>query len=176
MKLKTGNKAPQFLTTDIFGNTIKSEDLRGKKLMLSFYRYASCPLCNLRVNQLIQKHDKLASNGLNIVSVFQSPVESILKYVGKQDAPFPIIADPTHTLYKLYGVSGNWAAFARAGLKLDKMAKAAKLGFMPGKMEGDIKMVPADFLIDEKGFIHTAYYGKDISDHIEITEIESFLN
>lgn len=36
-------------------------------------------------------------------------------------------------------------------------------------------IMPADFLINEKGYIVTAYYGKDAGDHIPLEQIESFL-
>jgi hypothetical protein len=49
-------------------------------------------------------------------------------------------------------------------------------GFLPAKMEGDLAMIPADFLIDEKGVIQTAYYGINIGDHLSIEQIWTFLN
>lgn len=43
MKLKKGDKAIGFKTEDILGNKIDLEEFRGKKVLLSFYRGASCP-------------------------------------------------------------------------------------------------------------------------------------
>ena len=173
MRLKKGSSALEFSITDIFGKKISLTDYSDQKLMLSFYRYASCPLCNLRVDQLIQEYDKLSSNGLSMIAFFQSPKESILKYVGKQDAPFPIIADLDRKIYKLYGVEHSWIGYIRGGLSRT-MFRALKSGFRFGKMEGKRDLLPADFLI--KDFkVHTAFYGKKISDHIPLEEIEAFL-
>lgn len=36
-------------------------------------------------------------------------------------------------------------------------------------------ILPADFLIDENGYIVEAYYGQDIGDHIPFERIENFL-
>ncbi len=174
-KLKIGVKAPNIVTEDIFEAKVNLDQFKGRKVLLSFYRYASCPLCNLRVNDLIRHSDNWSSKGLDMIAVFQSPAKSIKQYVGKQDAPFPIIPDPEQTFYKKYGVSGSWGKFL-IGLKPSKLFSAAKKGFVPGKIETDITMVPADFLIDEKGIIHTVYYGKDASDHLDIQLIEGFVN
>ena len=125
---------------------------------------------------MIRSYPELSAKGLQIIAIFQSPIESILQYVGKQDAPFPIVPDPAQQLYKLYGVETSWMGFAKAGLELGKLVESTKLGFLPGKMEGDINRVPADFLIDENGIIHTAFYGADISDHLPEKEIDRFVN
>ena len=55
MRLQAGQAAPDFLRPDIGGKTIRLSDYRGRYLLLSFYRYASCPFCNLRVNNIFSK-------------------------------------------------------------------------------------------------------------------------
>ncbi len=47
MRLGEGQKATDFKAKDIFDDKITLENYKGKKLLLSFYRYASCQLCNL---------------------------------------------------------------------------------------------------------------------------------
>lgn len=176
-RLTSHQTAPALSTQDIFDRTVDLSDYRGRKVLLSFYRYASCPLCNLRVNELIKRYPEWREAGLEIIAVFQSPTKSILQYVGKQDAPFPIVPDPEHTWYEAYGVEGDVSKFLTGVLfRPKKMVKALTGGFMPGKVETDLTMIPADFLIDENGIIHTAYYGKDASDHLDTAVIESFLN
>ncbi|MBU2551422.1 MAG: peroxiredoxin family protein [Proteobacteria bacterium] len=54
MRLDPGRPAVDFEVRDIFGQTRRLEDYRGRKLMLSLYRYASCPLCSFRVRVLIR--------------------------------------------------------------------------------------------------------------------------
>ncbi|MCG3225385.1 MAG: AhpC/TSA family protein [Candidatus Heimdallarchaeota archaeon] len=173
MRLKDGDEAKNFSLKDISGKQILLSDFKDKKLMLSFYRYASCPLCNLRVQQLIQIHDELKSKGLFLVAFFQSPKESISKYVGKQNAPFPVISDPERKIYKLYGVEHSWIGYLRGGVSLS-MLRALWKGFMIGKMEGKKNLLPADFLIDNLK-VKKAYYGKTISDHLPIDKIKEFL-
>jgi peroxiredoxin len=177
MKLQAGQTAKDFQIEDIHGNPVRLADYAGKKLMLSFYRYASCPLCNLRVHELIRHYPEWRTRGLHMLAFFQSPAESIRRYVGRQQAPFPIVADPVHSVYRLYGVEPSWAGFGRAMLFKLPMAFESVVGkgFLPGRMEGDKAMIPADFLIGPDLVVRRAFYGKDIGDHLPIRDVEDFL-
>jgi len=176
MRLNKGEPAKHFTTKDVFDRYISLDNYKGKKLMLSFYRYASCPLCNLRINQLIQQYNSFHDNGLEMLAFFQSPKESILEYVGKHDAPFSIIADPNRKVYRTYGVESSWIGFFKGSvLKISRLKEAIEKGFKPGRMEGNKALIPADFLIDEDQNIVRAYYGKDIGDHLPIEEIKEWL-
>lgn len=175
MKLSPGTQAPAFTLNDLYGKPVSLAQFRGRRLLLSFYRYASCPFCNLRVHQLSQRAAEWQARGLDLVAVFQSPRESILEHAGSEPRPFAILPDPERGLYQVYGVEGSWGGFLKAGLQVGKLASALKEGFLPGKMEGDINMVPADFIIDEEGRVVVAYYGRDISDHLGVAVIEQYL-
>ncbi len=173
MRIEEGSTAVNFTVEDIFGNKISMSDYKDKKLLLSFFRYASCPLCNLRIAQLIQNYDSLTSKGLHIIAFFQSPKESILEYVGKQDSPFPIIPDPGRQVYKLYGVESSKLGYIRGGVSYT-MLTALKAGFKPGRKEGIKELLPADFLI-ENLTIKRAFYAKQIAEHIPLEQIWPFL-
>ncbi len=177
MRLQPGEPAKPFEVMDIFSHRIRLQDYEGQKVMLSFYRYASCPLCNLRVHQLTQRYHDFKTKGLKLLAFFQSPQASIAKYVGRQDAPFPIVADPERTIYRQYGVESSWAGFFIAGVtKLPHLIKASLKGFLPGKMEGKTALVPADFLIGPDLKIEVAYYGHDIGDHLSMEAIDAWLH
>jgi len=169
MRLQAGQAAPDLLWPDIGGKTIRLSDYRGRYLLLSFYRYASCPFCNLRVHELLQRLPEFEMRGLSLVAVFQSAREGIMNHVGKQQPPFPIIPDPGHGIYRRYGVETSLQGFLLGlTLRMGKALKAMGKGFLPGRMDGHITLVPADFLIGLDGSILIAYYGKDISDHLPI--------
>ncbi len=177
MSIKVGEIAKQFNVIHIYGNEVSLDDYKGKKLMLSFYRYATCPLCNLRIPNLIQNYDELKDKGLNILAFFESPRESIIKYVDKRhNPPFPIIPDPERKIYKLYDVRASFWKWVKGVFSLT-MLKALFKGFRVfwTKMEGKKTLVPADFLIDDLIVKH-AYYGKDISDHMPMETIWNFVS
>ena len=169
MRLQAGQAAPDLLWPDIGGKTIRLSDYRGRYLLLSFYRYASCPFCNLRVHELLQRLPEFEMRGLSLVAVFQSAREAIMNHVGKQQPPFPIIPDPGHSIYRRYGVETSLQAFLLGlTLRMGKALKAMGKGFLPGRMDGHVTLVPAAFLIGPDGSILIAYYGRDISDHLPI--------
>ena len=169
MRLVAGQTAPAFRVVDIAGQPVALESYRGHSLLLSFYRYASCPFCNLRVHELIQRLPEFEEHGLSLVAVFQSSRIGILDYVGKQRPPFPIIPDPAHRLYRHYGVESSLRGFAAGFVQhLGKAMRSMRMGFLPGPMDGIKTLIPADFLIAPDDAIRIAYYGRNISDHLSI--------
>lgn len=173
-RLESGSPAPHFRTSDLVGEAIDLAGFRGRWLLLSFYRYASCPLCNLRVHALSARSAAWRAQGLDLVGIFQSPAAKMRQYVGRQGAPFPLIADPAQRLYGMYGVESNWRGFLKGwALRLPDIGRSVfGRRFLPGSVEGGIHRIPADFLIDPRGTIAQAYYGRDIGDHLPVETIE----
>jgi thioredoxin-dependent peroxiredoxin len=126
------------------------------------------------VRELIVANAALSNAGLAMVGVFQSPAASIARYVGKQDAPFPIIADPEMVLYQRYGLESRWRAFLATKV-VSRALHAIATGLLPGRIDGPVNRMPADFLIDRRGRIDVAHYGKNIDDHLPIHMIEAWL-
>lgn len=175
MRLAARTAAPAFTATDLDGTPRALADYRGRKLLLSFYRYASCPFCNLRIHQMRQRAAGWQAEGMDMLVVFQSPAESIREYAVGETVEFPVLPDPERRLYALYGTEVSWLAFAKSAGRVKDVAAAMAKGFLPGKTEGEVNQVPADFLIDENGLIHTAFYGADIGDHLPVAQIEAFV-
>ena len=172
MRLQAGQAAPTFAVQDVHGRMICLDDYRGRYLLLSFYRYASCPFCNLRVHELMQRLTKLENVDLSLVAVFQSPRAQIAQHIGKQRPPFPILPDPRLQLYRDYRVETSLRAFLIGATRhIGKALRAIRLGFLPGRIQGSVMRVPADFLIDPHGELMIAYYGRDISDHLPIEAV-----
>jgi len=175
MKLSVGMKAPNFSLRSIKGDVFTLDSMKGKKFMLSFYRYASCPFCNLRVSFLMGLHGDLKLDN-QMIGVFQSTEEDMKKYVSNQEPEFPICSDYDRTFYKAYGVDTSLMAYIIGAMKLKTLLDAYKKGFKISRAMGPKTTVPADFLIDEKGIITYAYYGTDISDHLDLDIVEVFFS
>lgn len=152
---------------------ISNQSMLGKKYMLSFYRYASCPFCNLRISFLIELHQALALDQ-QFIGVFQSSEEDMAKYVSKQDLSFPLVSDEKKTYYKKFGVEKSMWAYIKGALKVKRLFEAYHKGFKISHSYGDKTTVPADFLINEEGIIEVAYYGNDISDHLDLEIVTEF--
>lgn len=174
MPLHEGGAAPDFQTTDMFGRAVRLSDLKGRPVLLSFMRYASCPMCNLRVRELVLAHERLSHEGLVMLVVFQSSAESMREYVGRQDVPFALIPDPDMTLYRLFEVERGWAGLL-APSNVVHAGRALFKGFMPGRVEGPFDRLPADFLVGTDGRIDLAFYARAAGEHVPLDEVSSWL-
>ncbi len=173
MRLEPGHEAPDFEATLWDGGRVRLADRKGKKTWLAFFRYAGCPLCNLRVHRTLGRYATLAASGVELLAVFQSTPETIREYVAEQKPPFPLISDPDEGLYRLYGVETSLAGFL-APTNMLMLAVAMKAGFGPGRMDGSKTRIPADFLIGPDLRVDTAFYGKTIGDHIPFEAVDAF--
>lgn len=174
-RLAEGVKMPLFEGTETTSKIITNDDFTGKTTLLSFFRYASCPLCNMWLIDLV-KREELWKNDLNVVGVFHSPAEHIMKYVGRRNPPITMIADPEKKLYKAFAVENSLAGIVKAMVfRPHKVARAMSMGLFPGIIDGGLRSQPADFIIGPDLTIERVHYGKDISDHIAIDEIVKIL-
>lgn len=174
MKLKDGDPVREFKVHDLYGNVLNPIDKDERTVLLTFYRYASCPLCNMRIAELRREKFLLESLGVLPVAIFHSSADSIERYVGQQKPWFPIIPDPDRALYRLYDVTPSWQGLLTAFVKRMPVILNALLnkGYLPGVIDGPINMLPADFLLSQQGIVVRAYYGRDIGDHLSLDEIQ----
>ncbi|MBA3870792.1 MAG: redoxin domain-containing protein [Anaerolineae bacterium] len=178
-KLMVGMTAPIFQSVDLFDQPINLENYRGRWLLLSFYRNAACAICNLQVHKLISKYDEYQQKGMEMLAIFESPKANLLQYVGKQDAPFPIIGDPEAHLYDLYGIetSEEKVKVTMAASSTQQVVKeAAEAGFNLTEEHGsNFYRIPADFLIDPDGIIREAFYSELVGEHINLAVVDAHL-
>ncbi|MFN8569389.1 MAG: peroxiredoxin-like family protein [Kouleothrix sp.] len=179
MSILSGTRAPVFHTIDIFGNPIDLAAYQGKPLLLSFFRNAACALCNLRVHMLIERYADYHRAGLEMVVIFESTAASMRQYVGRQDVPFPLIADPEAHLYTLYGVEISESKVATTmamSATQQVIGAAAAQGFHLTEEKGsNFLRMPADFFIGPDGLILDAHYADYIWDHMSFARIEELL-
>lgn len=178
MKLTPPTHAPVVHLNDCTGHSVEIGP--GRRTLLAFFRDTSCPFCNLRVYELTQMHDELAAAGLEIVAVFSSTPDEVLKFVRQRPRPFRVAADPRNEADRIYGVRHSFsgklrAVFHRLGDWLAGMYAAGWSRALRGLAGLNTNnLLPADFLIDENGRIVEAYYGVDAGDHIPLDRILRF--
>lgn len=173
MRITTPNLAPALELLDIDGQPIHI-GASGRKLLLSFFREAHCPFCNFRVYELTHNFRDLSALGLEIVVVFASDEAGVRKFVARQPRPFRMVADPGQEAHRRYGIESSMMGKVRA---MFRRFGAMLRGFREVGLSGlaTANLLPADFLIDEKGHVIETYYGRDAADHIPIERIELFL-
>jgi len=169
-----GETAPDFTAPAAGRGDATLSKLRGQRVWLAFFRYAGCPLCNMRISQMIKDAKHYEDERLAILAVFQSPAARLERYLGPLNPPFPLVSDPAEQLYALYGLEKSLAGFLAPAVG-PKLVKAMAAGFFPRATDGSKTRIPGDFLIDENGVVADAFYGKNIGDHIPFERVESFL-
>ena len=105
--LKTGDKAPFFKGICHDGKELTLDSFKGKKLVLYFYPKDDTPGCTAQACNLRDNVNLLKENGFAILGVSPDEVSSHKKFEAKYDLPFPLIADPTHSILEKYGVWGE---------------------------------------------------------------------
>lgn len=179
LRLRIDTPAPQFNREDVFGRSIDLKDYQGKKVMIAFFRHAGCPFCNTRVHALLQKEAMLKSQNVHMIFFFESTAELLLSTdFHKSISPVPLISDPDKVIYHLYGVEESGAKSAKSHFtsffKTVLEAKMKKLPVHLMKGKESIKTIPAEFLIDEKGFVRELYYANGLRDRMSIDTILEF--
>lgn len=105
--LKEGDKAPSFEGLDQNGNTIKSSDYNGKKVVLYFYPKDNTPTCTVESCNLRDNETLLRSKGFEVIGVSPDSQKKHQNFINKHSLPFPLIADTELEVIKAYGVWGH---------------------------------------------------------------------
>jgi len=175
MKLEAPCESIDFLANDIYGESISLKEFYGKKVLLAFFRDAACPFCNLRLYELTNQYRRFKDNNVEIIAVFSSPADVVRHFVAKHPRPFRIISDPDLTLYNKYQVQHSTSALFKAlFFKLPRIVRGMVKGGRP-KPNPHVRLVPADFLINEQGEIVDTWYGRDTSDHMPMKDVLAFV-
>lgn len=134
-KLEAGSKAPAFSGKDQEGNTIRLTDFKGRKLALYFYPADMTPTCTVQACNLRDNFAQLLQHGIQIIGISPDDVASHKKFGDRYQLPFPLIADPKHTIIDKYGVWGEKQLYGRKYMGLHRTT----------------------FLINEKGVIQKIF-------------------
>ena len=174
MRRKEGDKLSHIQLPAIDGSTFDSMNMSGKPFMVSFFRFASCPFCNLRVHQLVQRYAEFGDD-FRMVAIFDSPLRNLVRHTDKHKAPFPILADESNKYYIEYGIEHSVTGMLKGMFfRMPTLLKSMFMGNVPLIFKGSLITMPADFLIDREGIIQTAYYGKDEGDHLSFEQVKTF--
>jgi len=143
--LKEGNKAPAFSGHDQNGKTVSLKDFKGQKIALYFYPEDDTPTCTIQACNLRDNYALLKQNGFIVLGVSPDDEKAHLKFEGKFNLPYTLIADPLHTIIDLYGVWGEKNLYGRKYMGLHRTT----------------------FLIDEKGIIKKIFLKPKSRQHAE---------
>ena len=173
MRLKIGSTAPAFTAQALGGRKVDLTALRGRTILLKFYRFATCPVCSLHMHRFIKDYDLLQALGLTTVVLYHSPAEKLEAANANIDLPpFDLVPDPEKHIFRAYGAENGLAGMF-SPMVMREYYRALKAGFPPGMLtsDGGVTGNPADFIIDGEGRIAFAHYGRHYADSLDARQI-----
>jgi peroxiredoxin len=170
--LNVGERAPDFTLPNAYGKPVSlSSQLANGPVVLSFYRGAWCPYCNLELKALHGALPHFERLGATLIAVTPQQPDKSLEQVKKDNYPFEILSDLDSTVMRDYRLFFTVPAelndlyLERFGLDL-----AAYNG--PGRYE---LPVPGTFVIDRGGIVRAAFADTDYKKRMEPADIISAL-
>ena len=174
MKLNKGDKIGDLELPSIMGDTFDIKNIAGKKTLLTFYRFATCPFCNLRLFEMNKRSSELGTR-FSVIAIFDSNIEFLTKSMKKHDTKFTILADENFKYFRKYDIEqSTWKFLIGTTLGIFRFCKAISKGYIPLPMKGSMITVPVDILINTDGTIERVYYGKNTADHLSFEQIKKF--
>lgn len=138
-----GEKAPLFEGQTQGGDTIRLADYQGRKVALYFYPKDDTPGCTKQACNLRDNYQALLAAGIAVLGVSPDDVASHETFAGKYDLPFPLLADPAHTILEAYGAWGEKNLYGRKSMGVKRTT----------------------FLIDEDGVICHVFKRPNVTAH-----------
>ena len=169
-EVNVGNLLKHRELLTIHGETVRIPDPE-RRVHLQFRRYAGCPICNMHLRSVVQRHEEILAAGVREVVVFHSSAETMLGFQG--ELPFAVIADPDKNLYAEFGVESSLKAVLNPRAPLAGFRARSVVHSVHGAMGiGEQHLgLPADFLIAPDGLVLAAKYGKYASDQWSVDEL-----
>ncbi|BCF95037.1 peroxiredoxin-like family protein [Paraburkholderia largidicola] len=103
--VKEGNLAPNFQLQDQDGNQVSSIELLSQgPLIVSFYRGAWCPYCNIEIQAMNEFLPTIHSLGAKLVAISPMTPANGRRAVRKHELNFPVLSDPGNEVAAQYGL------------------------------------------------------------------------
>lgn len=102
--LKVGDQLPEFESVNQDGETIKSSDFSGKKLIVFFYPKANTPGCTVEACDLNDHFSQLKKQGYQLLGISADPVKTQKKFHEKFSFQYPLLADEAKAVIEKFGV------------------------------------------------------------------------
>ncbi|CUW29296.1 peroxiredoxin-like family protein [Streptomyces reticuli] len=170
--LTAGDKAPHFSLPSATGQPLALADLLADgPVVLTFYRGAWCPYCNIALRALQQHHEAITARGARLVAVSPQIPDEALTLTEKHDLAFDVLSDLGSDTARQYGLAFD--------LPDDLAAVYDKLGFDLQRVNGGHPRtlpLPATYVIDRAGVIRWAFVDTDYTTRAEPADILAALD
>ncbi|MBY8867016.1 peroxiredoxin-like family protein [Streptomyces sennicomposti] len=165
--LTVGARAPRFTLPSATGHPVALDGLLAEgPVVLTFYRGAWCPYCNLALRALQQRHGEFAERGARLVAVSPQVPDESLSLAEKHALAFDVLSDLGSDTAGQYGLAFD--------LPDDLAAVYDRFGFDLQRVNGGHARtlpLPATYVIDRAGTIRWAFVDPDYTQRAEPADI-----
>ncbi len=108
-KLQEGDRAPEFTLQTIDGSVSLTDELTKaeKGVVVYFYPKAMTPGCTTEACDFRDSENSLKSAGYTVIGISPDTVESLRKFVDRDNLNFPLASDPERKVLDAYGAFGE---------------------------------------------------------------------
>ncbi len=162
--LQPGERAPDFTLPDAHGKPVRLYDMLAEgPVVLTFYRGAWCPFCNLELHSLHGARAHFERLGASVVAVTPQTPDKSLEQVEKDGYPFPVLSDLDDRVTTAYGLR-----FEVPAELSDVYVRNFQLDLADYNGAGRYVLpVPGTFVIDRHGTIRAAFADTDYKQRME---------
>jgi peroxiredoxin len=146
---QVGTKAPDFTLPDAVGNDVSLREQVAKgPVVLSFYRGAWCPFCNLELRAYQQALPQIRELGATLLAISPQVPDHSLSLVERHRLEFAVLSDVGSTVARSYGL-----AFRIPDYLADLYERGGhRLSDFNGT-DDNLLPIPATFVLDTDGII-----------------------
>ncbi|MGY4970193.1 peroxiredoxin-like family protein [Streptomyces nigrescens] len=170
--LQTGDTAPRFSLPTATGDTVTLDALLSAgPVVLTFYRGAWCPYCNLALRALQRHHADITARGAQLVAISPQIPDESLTLTEKHSLAFDVLSDLGSDTAKQFGISFD--------LPDDLAVVYESFGFDLQRVNGGHPRtlpLPATYVIDQDGTIRWTFLDTDYTTRAEPTDILAALD
>ena len=109
MKLKVGDKIPNFTAKDTNGDDFDSQKIIGQKpLVVYFYPKDNTPGCTVQACSFRDQYEDFKDLGAEVIGISSDSIVSHQKFTQQYRLPFILLSDSDKKIRELFGVPSNF--------------------------------------------------------------------
>lgn len=162
--LKVGERAPEFTLPNMRGELVTlSTLLQEGSVVLSFYRGAWCPFCNIELRALQKALPELRAKGATVVAVSPEQPDYSMPLAKREAIQFEVLSDHANALARQFGI-----VFPLQGelLRISRDVFGVDLPKFNGDESWELP-IPATYLIDREGVIRLAFVDPEFRNRLD---------
>lgn len=162
--VKVGQVAPDFELSDATGRPVKLSTLLSQgPVVLSFYRGAWCPFCNLELRALQECLPDFTQLGASLVAISPELPDQSMPLIERLEIGYPVLSDTGNAVARRYGL-----AFPLTGeaLRISRDVFRVDLPLFNGDDSWTLP-VPGTFVLDALGVVRDVFFDPDFRHRVE---------